>query len=177
MFAEILPNMSTLLRLAILVCNTQITWSHAGSPHLRGNWHVGSWLCARLLVPLQPPVFSTQRVPNGKSPDMLKRFKCTLFLYILPNTYVQTQQGTWCRMLTCFVIFFLQIRDIARIVGQPADHLLRAGTNTHRFFKMIEQSDNPTWRLKVFLSSASYFCLQIGQVAERMKYLTLYILL
>ncbi|TKS78953.1 Homeodomain-interacting protein kinase 2 [Collichthys lucidus] len=43
---------------------------------------------------------------------------------------------------------YLMIRDIARIVGRPADHLLRAGTKTHRFFKMIEQSDNTTWRLK-----------------------------
>ncbi|XP_078105975.1 homeodomain-interacting protein kinase 2-like [Sander vitreus] len=43
---------------------------------------------------------------------------------------------------------YQSMRGIVDILGQPADHLLRAGYYTHKFFKRNQKSDYPKWWLK-----------------------------
>ena len=43
------------------------------------------------------------------------------------------------------------------ILGQPADHLLRAGKFTQNFFTVEETDDGPTWRRRVEWPCPSLF--------------------
>ncbi|XP_034541984.1 homeodomain-interacting protein kinase 1-like [Notolabrus celidotus] len=43
---------------------------------------------------------------------------------------------------------YQQMRNIVDVIGQPADHLLDAGSFTHKFFNLNWHNDNPKWWLK-----------------------------
>lgn len=58
-------------------------------------------------------------------------------------TYMRLQHN--CNLY----VFYLQMKYLVQLLGQPEDHLLKAGIYTNQFFSQVDESDGETWRLKV----------------------------
>lgn len=69
---------------------------------------------------------------------------------LLPQTNVQNQVETSCRyLLRSSCLFYLQMKSMVKVLGQPNDHMLRTGMYTWHFFREEESPGGPTWRLLV----------------------------
>ncbi|XP_044053186.1 homeodomain-interacting protein kinase 2-like [Siniperca chuatsi] len=77
----------------------------------------------------------TLGLPISEAIDMWGLGCVLAFLYLADNLF-----ATHCEYQT--------MRGIVEILGQPADHLLCAGNNTHKYFKLNQHWDNPKWWLK-----------------------------
>lgn len=46
-------------------------------------------------------------------------------------------------------MFYLQMKYLVQLLGQPEDHLLKAGIYTNQFFSQVDEPNGQEWRLKV----------------------------
>lgn len=56
-------------------------------------------------------------------------------------TYTLYSSQHWC--------IFLQMKQLVKLLGQPGDHLLKAGPYTHLFFSQLGEVGSQAWRFNV----------------------------